>query len=62
MSMGDGIVVLGHLKTFGDGTATLDAKYYTPPHAGSSWNTEFGHDHQLASCGTAAIRLILAAR
>jgi len=25
---GDYIVVLGHLKTFGNGTATLDAKYY----------------------------------
>jgi hypothetical protein len=25
---GDGIVVLGHLRTFGNGSATLDAKYY----------------------------------
>jgi hypothetical protein len=35
---GDGIVVLGHLKTFGNGTATLDAKYYTATGAGNSWN------------------------
>jgi hypothetical protein len=35
--MGDGIVVLGHLKTFGDGTATLDAKYYTIT-GGNPWN------------------------
>ena len=28
--MGDSIVVLGHLKTYGNGTATLDAKYYVP--------------------------------
>ncbi len=37
--MGDGIVVLGHLKTYGNGSATLDAKYYTGTAAGSSWNT-----------------------
>ncbi len=35
---GDGIVVLGHLKTFGNGTATLDAKYYTTS-GGNPWNT-----------------------
>ncbi len=35
---GDGIVVLGHLKTFGNGTATLDAKYYTATGPGNSWN------------------------
>jgi len=34
----DGIVVLGHLKTFGNGTATLDAKYYTTT-GGNPWNT-----------------------
>jgi hypothetical protein len=34
---GDGIVVLGHLKTFGNGTATLDAKYYTVS-GGNTWN------------------------
>jgi len=34
---GDGIVVLGHLKTYGNGTATLDAKYYMYG-AGNSWN------------------------
>jgi hypothetical protein len=34
---GDSIVVLGHLKTFGNGTATLDAKYYTTV-GGSPWN------------------------
>jgi hypothetical protein len=35
---GDSIVVLGHLKTFGNGTASLDAKYYTRI-GGNSWNT-----------------------
>jgi hypothetical protein len=30
-------VVLGHLRTFGNGTATLDAKYYTTV-GGSPWN------------------------
>ena len=34
---GDGIVVLGHLKTLGGGGATLDAKYYTTS-GGNSWN------------------------
>jgi hypothetical protein len=34
---GDTIVVLGHLKTLGNGTATLDAKYYTTV-GGSPWN------------------------
>ena len=35
--MGDSIVVLGHLKTYGNGTATLDAKYYTVS-GGNTWN------------------------
>jgi hypothetical protein len=34
---GDGIVVLGHLKTLGNGSATLDAKYYTLV-GGNPWN------------------------
>ena len=34
---GDGMVVLGHLKTLGGGSATLDAKYYTTV-GGSPWN------------------------
>ena len=34
---GDGIVVLGHLKTLGNGTATLDAKYYATM-GGNPWN------------------------
>lgn len=34
----NGIVVLGHLKTFGNGTAQLDAKYYTTT-GGNPWNT-----------------------
>lgn len=34
----NGIVVLGHLKTLGNGTATLDAKYYTLS-GGNPWNT-----------------------
>lgn len=34
----DNIVVLGHLKTYGNGTATLDAKYYTTT-GGNPWNT-----------------------
>jgi hypothetical protein len=37
---GDNIVVLGHLKTFGNGTATLDAKYYGTGVGGNPWNTE----------------------
>ncbi|HXT10848.1 MAG TPA: immunoglobulin domain-containing protein [Candidatus Angelobacter sp.] len=37
---GDYIVLLGHLKTFGDGTATLDAKYYGTGLGGNPWNTE----------------------
>ncbi len=36
--MGDGIVVLGHLRTYGNGSATLDAKYYTAM-GGNPWNT-----------------------
>ncbi|HEX3627201.1 MAG TPA: hypothetical protein VH280_17480 [Verrucomicrobiae bacterium] len=40
---GDGIVVLGHLKTFGNGTATLDAKYYTTV-GGSPWNYNLDTD------------------
>jgi hypothetical protein len=35
--MGDSIVVLGRLTTHGDGTATLDAKYYTVT-GGNPWN------------------------
>ncbi len=34
---GDSIVILGHLKTYGNGTATLDAKYYTIT-GGNPWN------------------------
>jgi hypothetical protein len=34
---GNSIVILGHLRTFGNGTATLDAKYYTTV-GGSPWN------------------------
>ncbi len=34
---GNDIILLGHLKTYGNGTATLDAKYYTLT-GGSSWN------------------------
>jgi hypothetical protein len=37
---GDYIVLLGHLKTFGDGTATLDAKYYGIGVGGNPWNTD----------------------
>ena len=37
---GDYITLLGHLKTFGDGTATVDAKYYGTGVGGNSWNTE----------------------
>ena len=37
---GDFIVLLGHLKTFGNGTATLDAKYYGTGVGGNPWNTE----------------------
>jgi len=37
---GDFIVLLGHLKTFGNGTATLDAKYYATGVGGNPWNTE----------------------
>jgi hypothetical protein len=37
---GDSIVLLGHLRTYGDGTATLDAKYYGTGVGGNSWNTE----------------------
>ena len=37
---GDYIVLLGHLKTFGNGAATLDAKYYGTGVGGNSWNTE----------------------
>jgi hypothetical protein len=37
---GDYITVLGHLTTHGDGTATLDAKYYGTGIGGNSWNTE----------------------
>ena len=43
---GDYIVLLGHLTTHGDGTATLDAKYYGAGVGGNSWNTELGHEHQ----------------
>ena len=34
---GDNIVLLGHLKTYGNGTATLDAKYYNY-NGLNSWN------------------------
>ncbi len=37
---GDYIVLLGHLTTHGDGTATLDAKYYGAGVGGNPWNTE----------------------
>ena len=37
---GDYIVVLGHLTTHGDGTATLDAKYYGVGVGGNPWNTD----------------------
>jgi hypothetical protein len=37
---GDYIVLLGHLKTFGNGTATIDAKYYGVGVGGSPWNTD----------------------
>ena len=37
---GDYITVLGHLKTHGDGTATLDAKFYGTGIGGALWNTE----------------------
>ena len=36
--MGDDLVILGHLKTFGDGTAELDAKYYSTVQIGNPWN------------------------
>jgi hypothetical protein len=39
-AMGDNIVVLGHLKTLGNGTATIDAKYYGLHVGGQPWNTE----------------------
>lgn len=41
---GDYIVLLGRLKTFGDGTATVDAKYYGTGLGGNSWNTELDTD------------------
>jgi hypothetical protein len=37
---GDYIVLLGRLRTFGDGTATVDAKYYGTGLGGQPWNTE----------------------
>ena len=37
---GDYIVLLGRLKTFGDGTATVDAKYYGVGVGGNPWNTD----------------------
>jgi hypothetical protein len=37
---GDYIVLLGHLTTHGDGTATLDAKYYGVGVGGNPWNTD----------------------
>ncbi len=39
---GDYITLLGRLKTYGNGTATLDAKYYyyATGVVGNSWNTE----------------------
>lgn len=37
---GDYIVLLGHLTTHGDGTATLDAKYYGAGVGGNPWNTD----------------------
>jgi len=37
---GDFITLLGHLTTHGNGTATLDAKYYGYGIGGNSWNTE----------------------
>ena len=36
---GDYITVLGHLTTHGDGTATLDAKYYGTGLGENSWNS-----------------------
>ncbi len=36
---GDYITVLGHLTTHGDGTATLDAKYYVTGLGENSWNS-----------------------
>jgi hypothetical protein len=39
-SSGHNIVVLGHLVTFGDGTARLDAKYYGVGVGGNPWNTD----------------------
>jgi len=41
---GDYLTLLGHLKTYGDGTATLDAKYYGVGVGGNSWNTELDTD------------------
>ncbi len=37
---GDYITLLGHLTTHGNGTATLDAKYYGTGIGGNPWNTE----------------------
>ncbi len=37
---GDYITLLGHLTTHGDGTATLDAKYYGAGIGGNPWNTD----------------------
>jgi hypothetical protein len=37
---GDYITLLGHLTTHGDGTATLQAKYYGTGIGGNIWNTE----------------------
>jgi hypothetical protein len=37
---GNYIVLLGHLRTFGNGTATIDAKYYGLGVGGSIWNTQ----------------------
>ncbi|MCX7722659.1 MAG: immunoglobulin domain-containing protein [Verrucomicrobiae bacterium] len=37
---GDYIVLLGRLRTHGDGTATVDAKWYGAGLGGNPWNTE----------------------
>ena len=56
----DNIVILGHLKTLGNGMATLDAKYYTTI-GGNSWNTTLDTSPNNITWDCRFIHLVLAA-